>query len=107
MATNQQLIDRARYTLKDDDKVRYPDAELLVYLNLALGIIKRRRPDLFFGNFGTPLAELALSDPYPLPPEYQQPMVDYLTGRAQMKNTEAADENVAAAFIGLFDAGLN
>lgn len=107
MATMQQLIDRARFPLNDDDKVRYPDTELLVHANLALGVIKRRRPDLFYGSYGTPLVDLALGATYPLSPEYEQPMVDYLTGRAMTKNTEAADENVAVAFLGLFDTGLS
>jgi len=104
--TFQQLIDRARYSLKDDAKFRYTDVEELVYANLAMGVIKRRRPDLFYGTYGTALAAYALANTYPLPPEYEQPMVDYLIARSETKNSEAADEGRAAQFFGLFDSGL-
>lgn len=102
----QQLIDRARFALKDDAKFRYADAELLVYSNLALGIIKRRRPDLFYGTYGTPLVSYELVDNYPLPPEYESPLVNYLIARSEAKTGEFADESRAAFFFGLFDSGL-
>lgn len=106
-ATFQQLCDRARLSLKDDAKDRYTDAELLVYANLALGVIKRRRPDLFFGQYGTPLTSAALTDAYPLTPEYEVCMIDYLIARSESKDSEFADESRAVGFFGMYDAGLN
>ena len=105
-STFQQLIDRARFTLKDDAKVRYTDAELLVYANLGLGIIKRRRPDLFYGTFGTPLVTYALVDPYPLAPEEESRMCDYLIARSEAKNAEFADDSRSVFFFAQFGSAL-
>lgn len=45
--TAQSCIDLARLPLNDAAKVRYPDPELLTYLNSGLGTFALVRPDLF------------------------------------------------------------
>jgi hypothetical protein len=47
MATYQQLIDRARLTLNDAAKDRYPDAEMFAYALDGLREAATFRPDLF------------------------------------------------------------
>ena len=101
MASFQSLIDVARYTLNDDAKDRYPDAECLLYANKMLGVIKRLRPDLWFGRYGVPLPTYALADTYPLSPEYEQPMIDLIVARAEAKNSEFGEDARVAAFFGL------
>lgn len=108
MATTfQQLIDRARYTLKDDDKIRYPDAEMLVYANLYLGTLRRDRPDAFvgLGLLGATLTTYVIGDTFPLSTDFEQPLIDYAIGRAEAKNAESGDEGRAAGFFGLANAG--
>src|SRR5213075_3374494 len=43
----QQVLDAARKTLNDDSKTRYPDADLLLYLNDGVKAMVELRSDLF------------------------------------------------------------
>ena len=101
MATFQDLIDRGRLSLNDDDKTRYFDPENLTYANMALAIIRRKRPDLFFGTYNTPLVPALLTDVFPLAMEYEVCMVDYLIARSQAKDTEFGENSRVEAFFGM------
>lgn len=102
----QSLIDRARLTLNDDDKVRYPDASMMTFANLAMGEIRRVRPDLFFGSYENPNPVYLLTDTYPLAPEYEVCMVDYLVARSQAKDQEFGDNSRVAAFFNMHVGAL-
>ena len=106
MATYQNLIDDARVFLKDADKVRYPDAQLLSYANEVTAECKRVRPDFFLGTYTTALATFALTDTCPIPIEYQHHLKDYIVGRAELVDDEYASESRGAALIIKFKNGI-
>jgi len=100
--TMQQVIDRARIPLNDADKHRYPDADLLVYGNEALSILRRQRADLFLGNLAGGFAALDLSDLLPFDDAYVPAVADYMTARAETRDSEEELLNRATVFFGLF-----
>lgn len=102
----QKIIDTARYTLNDPDKVRFTDVELLAYLNDCLLVFRKKRPDLFFGQWATLPANLTLTDPWPTPDEYTVPVQYYLIARGEAKDDEFEDNNRAAQFMQMFEGGV-
>jgi len=104
--TLQDIVDRARDPLNDDDAIdanrRWPDATLLRHAKSALQTLRMKRPDLFFGTIATFSAEsLALGSTYPLPEEYAPPVIDWVTARANTKDDESVSSGAAAAFFSL------
>lgn len=104
--TMQDIVDRARIPLNDDDTVdanrRWPDAELLKHARAALQTLRLKRPDLFFGAIASFSAEaLLLGSPFPLPEEYAPPVFDWVTARAETKDDESVDSGAAASFFSL------
>jgi len=100
--TMQYAIDRARSPLNDADKVRYSDADLLMYGNEALQILRVQRADLFLGSLGTPLAAQALGAYVPLADAYVPAISDYVTARAETRDSEEELMGRATVFFGLF-----
>lgn len=107
MATLSDLISRARVTLQDTTVVRYTNEELLVFANEALGAARVARPDFFLGSYKTAQTALSIGDSFPLPFQYEQYVVDYIAGRAEMRESEAANETRAAVLLSRFKAGLS
>ena len=99
MATFQSVIDDARVFLKDSDKNRYTDANLLTYANDVVRECKRIRPDFFLGSYSSVLATFILGDTVPIPIEYHQFLKDFIIGRAEMVDDEYANESRAVAFL--------
>ena len=106
MPTMQEVCDVARIPLNDDDKDRYADATLLGYLNTAIRRAYVVRPDLRFGQYGVPYADLVLGDNFPLPDHLVQPAADYATGRAHAIDEESAEAERATAYMQAFETGL-
>jgi hypothetical protein len=106
MATMQAIIDRARVLLQDASKVRYTDPECLGALNDGIKMAKRLRPDLFFGQYGTPYADLALGGTFPLPPEYEPAAIKALVFWSDAREDEYANEGRGAAFLAMFEKDL-
>ena len=103
--TYQSVVDLARIPLNDADQARYPDSTLLLFLNHALLQILKRRPDLFIGQFDSPLqGQNGLADAFPLPAEYVQTIADYVTARAEMTDDEHVNSGRAGVFLQLFGA---
>jgi hypothetical protein len=100
--TMQAVLDRARVPLNDADKVRYPDADGLVYANDAVKVLKRERPDLFFGQFEALPGDKTLGQDLPVADEYVVAVTDYVTARWEFRDDEAAVQAKASAFFGLF-----
>lgn len=103
--TMQNVIDRARVPLNDDAKARHTDAQMLVYAKDGLRLLLSRRPDLFFQNFAVDIEALVLGDSLPLDDLYAPALQDYVTARAETRNTEADLEGRAVVFFNLFKAG--
>lgn len=102
--TMQNVVDRARVPLNDDDKDRYSDDELLAYANDAVKVLRRERPDMFFGQFSALPGDKTLVQNLPLDDEYFPAVCDYVTARAESKDDEAALQTRAAAFFSLFSS---
>lgn len=98
--TYQQVIDLARLPLNDSDKVRYTDAQALLYAQTGIALLLNKRPDLFLGQF------TALPDPFddvvgdniPIDTRYKQALADYVTARCETHD----DENVVQQRAQLF-----
>lgn len=106
MATMQALIDRARVLLTDKNKNRFTDDQCLGSLNDAIKMSKRVRPDLWFGTYGTPFADLALGGTFPLPPEYEPAAIKCLVFWCDARESEYTDDGRAAAFLAMFEKYL-
>lgn len=106
MATMQALIDRARVLLTDANKRRFTDTQCLGSLNDAVKMSKRIRPDLWFGQFNAPYADLAAGDTYPLPPEYEPAAIKCLVFWCDARESEYTEDGRAAAFLGMFEKYL-
>jgi hypothetical protein len=106
MATVQQVIDRGRVPLNDADKVRYPDATLLDYLNDGLAEVYTLRPDLRFGSYGTPVAPLLLSSTFPLSAAHEVAIKHYMVYRAEMTDDENVNTNRATQAYQLFEKAV-
>lgn len=104
--TLQDVLNRARIPLNDDDKVAYPDAELLPFAVAGIQRAIALRPDFRFGQYGTPLGALTLASAFPLPEEHLQTVADYVTFRAETKDDEHINSNRALAFNSLFEKEL-
>lgn len=106
MSTMQELCDRARIPLQDAAKTRYSDADLLAFGVAGLLVLLDKRPDLYFGQFGTisaTLDALALGSDFPLGRQYFQPVADYTTARARSRSAEEVVRSQAQAFFNLFE----
>lgn len=101
--TYQQVIDRARTPLNDAEKVRWTDAALLGFANDGVLLLRRFRPDLFFGGYATlPGAEQALGTNIPVGDEFFPSLADYVTARALFGEDEDAVQAQAATFFKLW-----
>lgn len=104
--TVQEVIDIARIPLNDDAKVRYSDATLLSYFNMALLLTRKDRPDLFLGRWFNYSTKLALTENFPLGEEYVSSFADYVTGRAELVDDEHVENQRAMALIQNFEKGI-
>lgn len=102
MATMQAIIDRARVLVQDAAKDRYKDPDCLAQLNDAVKEAKRLRPDLFFGQFGTPYADLVLGGTFPLPPEYEPSAIKCLVFWMDAQEDEYSNDGRAGAFMAMW-----
>lgn len=103
MADYQAVVDLAREPLNDEDKVRFPDATLLLYAVHGMQQIVKRRPDLFVGQFGTlPSTADTLVTTFPLGDEYIQTLADYIVARASTHSDEHITTGRAQLFAELF-----
>jgi len=96
MARIQDIVNLARESLNDDEKIRWPDDECLLYAQDALDAIYQIRPDLYITQFNTFNAEtLKLTSQNPLETRYRRQIADYIIMRCMMKDDEAVNANKA------------
>lgn len=86
--TVAEVLTSAGRTLSDVSSVRYTEPERLGFVLDALNAIKNRRPDLFLGNYSTPIAALVPADPLPIDDQFFRPVVDYVIARCETKDEE-------------------
>lgn len=101
--TMQQVIDLARAPLNDAGKVRYTDADLLLYANQAILRVRDRRPDLFLGRWLALPSNLVVGDNFPVRPELMSAVADYVTARAETRDDEFSETGRAVGYMAQFD----
>ena len=108
MATLQTVIDNARQTLNDDDKVRWTDAEALTYAQDALDAIFYLRPDLFHGQFATIFDSeaLTLASNMPIADRFRRQVADYIIFRGEVKDEESVVTGRSVGAIQYFERML-
>jgi hypothetical protein len=104
--TMQNVIDHARIPLNDSAKERYSDDTLLSYANDAVLIVRKRRPDLFLGQWSSLPSNLSVTDAFPVDDEYFPTFADYVTGRAELVDDENVDSSRAKMLIESFIGGI-
>lgn len=104
MTTFSDIISQARVLLQDTTSVRYSNSELMVSANDALKLIRRVRPDAFFGSYKTPIADYVISDTFPIGLEFVQAVRDFIIAYANMRESE--DAGTTQDFMGKFASGL-
>ena len=104
MTTFSDIISQARVLLQDVNAVRYSDADLLTSANDAVKMIRRVRPDAFFGKYKTPIVNYGLLDTFPIGIEFVQAVRDFIVGYANMRESE--DAGTVQDFMGKFVSGL-
>jgi hypothetical protein len=107
MALFSDIISQARVLLQDSVlPYRYTDDELMVGANDAVKIVRKLRPDIFYGTYKTAIADKTLSDLFPIGEEYKMAVRDYVVAHAQLRDTEDAANSRAAMFMELFKQGV-
>lgn len=112
--TYQDIIDEARVLLNDTDAAtpRYSDAVLLAILNRAMNSLGRIRPEAFWNTFsandlnipevvvsGAGAGKDNLSDTFPLEIQFFNPLVEYVTGMAEIVDDEYSEDGRAALLL--------
>lgn len=107
MAQISDILTRARTLLQDETApYRYADTELLEGANDALKMVRKLRPDLFFGKYKQSISDYALTDAFPIGAEYEGTVRNFVVAHAQLRNSEDAENSKAGVFLGLFEKGL-
>jgi len=106
--TLQDYVSYARVLLQDtvDSPYRYPDADLLMALSLALPEAKKLRPDLFINYTSLPTFTVKDTTAVVFDDMYRIALVYYMCGQAQLRDDEETQDQRAAAFLGLFSSKL-
>lgn len=108
--TVQQVVDLARAPLNDALKKRYTDAVLLGYYNSAIQRLYEIRPDLLIGTGWGPFTGVDIgsigSATLPVGDRFAQTVADYIGGRAEMKDEDAASSGRASTLLQIFVAEL-
>jgi|GEM_PF-2750098 len=109
--TLADLITDARVLLQDTrEPFRYRTPELWTNLNVALMTARRLRPDLYLGQFGAerydydPAVDGVM--PFPLAAFYWEAAVEFIAGRAELRDDEFTTDNRAVSLINRFTAKL-
>jgi hypothetical protein len=107
--TVADYVNYARVLLQDqvNSPYRYPDADLLMALNMAFPEAKKLRPDLFLTVTGIPFFTAVDTTPVPWNPMYRLPIIYFMCGQAQVRDDEGLQDQRAAAFLGLFATKLS
>lgn len=106
MTTVANIVSSARVLLNDESSVRYTDSQMVGYVNEAYKLVRRIRPDLFFGAYQTTLPTLVSGDNFPFDPQYEPAFVDYLVGRAESRDDDYAVNGRATMLLQSFRAGM-
>lgn len=104
----------ARRLLQDQvAPYRYPDADLVMALNIAITVARAKRADLFLGDGTTtlfqslPVFTAVNTDAVPIEHHYRMPFVMFVVGYLQLRDQEDTNDSRAAALLNKFSAMLS
>lgn len=105
-----QVIASARGILQDSAlPFRVSDNDLAGYVSEAIGEARRVRPDLFLGTLRAALPVYTAADVavnIPLPDSYFSQVVNYVAGRADLREDTFAQDGRAITLISAFGVSL-
>lgn len=108
--TIAQCISEARSILQDTaTPYRYPEADLYVIFTSAMSEARRMRPDLFLATIFDAIpsyTEANAADPFPITEIYWIAVVNYLVGRAELRDDQFNSDARASALLSSFKAQL-
>lgn len=106
-----QCIAEARAILQDTTTpYRYEDADLYALFNSAMSEMRRLRPDLFLSTLlDTPALYTVASanTAFPVSETYWIAVVNYLIGRAELRDDQFNSDARASALLSAFKAQLS
>jgi hypothetical protein len=107
----QDYLSYARELLQDtiDSPYRYPNADLLMAMNLGILEMRRIRPDLLRSYLNTSLPSYssgALSASVALDAQFRPALLYYIVGHAQLRDDESQQDARATVFLNKFVAQL-
>lgn len=102
------LITHARMLLQDTvEPYRYTDQSMLGIINECMLEARRVRPDLFLGRLREDLDFVdTTGDDLPLKQQFFGPMLNFLVGRAEMRDDEFANDKRAITLYSAFHASM-
>lgn len=108
--TVSDVISAAREVLQDvRAPFRYSNDTLATAVTEAVGEIRRVRPDLFLADMraGLPMyTALTLGAVLPIPDFLFVPVVNFVAGRAELRDDQFTTDGRAVTLIQLFTAGI-
>lgn len=108
--TVADYIGRCRIQLQDlIPPYRFSDDDLVGYLNEAIMVARRVRPDLFVSSFRTSLPSFSaasMATSVPMDPMYRPSFVLYISGMAQLEDQEDTEDQRAVALANKFSTQL-
>jgi len=108
--TVADYLSSARVLLQDTiAPYRYPDADLVNALNLALLEVRRLRPELVKLYFRTTIPTYSAASTaaaVPFDPQYRVSLVYYICGHAQLRDDEATQDARATIFLNKFTSQM-
>lgn len=97
------FIVEARRILQDEEApYRYPDADMIGALNIAILEARRLRPDLFLGSFASLPSYSASTDVVGIDPMYRPTFLYYLIGMVELRDSEDTKDNRASVLLNKF-----
>jgi hypothetical protein len=102
------VLTQAREILQDKvTPYRYTDDTLLASVNEAMFEALRLRPDLFIGRLRTSLTRVGTgTDEFPLPDILFTPVINFVVGRAEIRDDEFTNDRRAALLQAAFYTAL-
>jgi len=102
-----KIADYARVLLQDTlEPYRYPTANLIENLNVALLDARRLRPDLFLYTPTDVPSYVATSEVVDIDQQYRMALVYFVAGQTQMRDEEDVTDARAMLFIAKFTSML-
>lgn len=105
--TAGDYVTQTRVLLQDQTiPYRYADTEILAAVNLAMAECFRLRPDFFYGQTTVPQVTALTTSLSSLPTNYRLPVLHFVAGYTELRDSEASEETRAASMLASFAAKL-